>query len=93
MPRYRRRTPVVIEDSSVSRNHAELYLDPDQDQAWLVDRSTNGTWLNGARMERSVSVQIMPGDRVQVGPVEFQFRASSQCPPKATRGGPCVRSR
>ena len=44
-----------------------------QDQAWLVDRSTNGTWLNGARMERSVPVQIMPGDRVQVGPIEFQF--------------------
>ena len=58
---------------SVSRTHAELHLDPGQDQAWLVDRSTNGTWLNGARMERSVPVQIMPGDRVQVGPVEFQF--------------------
>ncbi len=63
----------LIEDGSVSRNHAELYLDTGQDQAWLVDRSTNGTWLNGARMERSVPVQIMPGDRVQVGPVEFQF--------------------
>ena len=63
----------VIEDGSVSRNHSELYLDTGQDQAWLVDRSTNGTWLNGARMERSVPVQIWPGDRVQVGPVEFQF--------------------
>jgi adenylate cyclase len=63
----------LIDDISVSRNHFELRLDPAGDQAWLVDRSTNGTWLNGARMERSVPVQIMPGDRLRVGPAEFQF--------------------
>ncbi len=63
----------LIDDASVSRAHAEVHLDAAQDQAWLVDRSTNGTWLNGARMERSVPVRVMPGDRVQVGPVEFQF--------------------
>ena len=63
----------LIDDGSVSRTHVELHLDPDHDHAWLTDRSTNGTRLNGARMERSVPVQIMPGDRVQVGPVEFQF--------------------
>jgi class 3 adenylate cyclase len=63
----------LIDDISVSRSHFELRLDPGADQAWLVDRSTNGTWLNGARMERSVPVQLMPGDRLKVGPVEFQF--------------------
>jgi adenylate cyclase len=63
----------VIDDVSVSRAHAEVHLDTGQDQAWLVDRSTNGTWLNGARVARSEPVRIMPGDRVQVGPVEFQF--------------------
>ena len=63
----------LIDDASVSRAHAEVHLDSGQDQAWLVDRSTNGTWLNGARVERSQPVRIMPGDRVQVGPVEFQF--------------------
>jgi adenylate cyclase len=63
----------LIDDTSVSRAHAEVHLDAAQDQAWLVDRSTNGTWHNGARMERSVPVRIMPGDRVQIGPVEFQF--------------------
>ncbi len=63
----------LIDDVSVSRSHLELHLDDGQNQAWLVDRSTNGTWLNGARMERSVPVQVLPGDRVKVGPVEFQF--------------------
>jgi len=79
----------LIEHVSVSRAHAELHLDAEQDQAWLVDRSTNGTWLNGARVERSVPVQIMPGDRVRVGPVEFQFfsrhfSAQSEVDPRRT---------
>ena len=63
----------LIDDGSVSRAHMELHLDPVHDHAWLTDRSTNGTRLNGTRMERSVPVQIMPGDLVEVGPVEFQF--------------------
>ncbi|HXW79633.1 MAG TPA: adenylate/guanylate cyclase domain-containing protein, partial [Acidimicrobiales bacterium] len=63
----------LIDDGSVSRTHVELHLDPAHNHAWLTDRSTNGTRLNGTRMERSVPVQIMPGDLVEVGPVEFQF--------------------
>ncbi len=79
----------LIDDESVSRAHAEVHLDTGQDQAWLVDRSTNGTWLNGARVERSEPVRIMPGDRVQVGPVEFQFfsrhfSAPSEADPRRT---------
>jgi adenylate cyclase len=79
----------LIDDESVSRAHAELHLDAERDQAWLVDRSTNGTWLNGARLDRSVPVQIMPGDRVQVGPIEFQFfsrhfSARSEVDPRQT---------
>ncbi|MGH9076797.1 MAG: FHA domain-containing protein [Acidimicrobiales bacterium] len=63
----------LIDDAGVSRNHMELRLDIERDQAWLVDRSTNGTRLNGARIERSVPVQVMPGDLVGVGPVELRF--------------------
>ena len=49
----------LVDDDAVSRNHMEVRLDVEQDQAWLVDRSTNGTLLNGTRIERSVPVQIM----------------------------------
>jgi adenylate cyclase len=63
----------LIDHESVSRNHADLRLDAEQEQAWLIDRSTNGTLLNGARMERSVPAQIVHGDRFRVGPVEFEF--------------------
>jgi adenylate cyclase len=63
----------LIEDDRVSRNHMELRLDRAQNQAWLIDRSTNGTRLNGTRIERSVPVQILPGDLVEVGSIQFQF--------------------
>ena len=63
----------LIKDQSVSRTHLELHLDAEQDKAWVIDRSTNGTRLNGARLERSVPVRILPGDRLQVGPLELQF--------------------
>jgi adenylate cyclase len=63
----------LIDDGSVSRTHVEIHLDNAHNHAWLTDRSTNGTRLNGTRMERSVPAQIMPGDLMQVGPVEFRF--------------------
>jgi adenylate cyclase len=67
---------LVLDDPVISRTHLELRLDHDRDQAWVTDRSTNGTRLNGQRVERSVPVQVMPGDRVRLGgSVELQFRS------------------
>src|SRR5215469_2967874 len=66
---------LLIDDLAVSRTHLELRLDFDLDQAWLTDMSTNGTRLNGQRVARSVPVQIMPGDRIRLGPAELQFRS------------------
>ncbi len=66
---------LLIDDRAVSRTHLELRLDLELDQAWLTDHSTNGTRLNGQRIERSVPVRIKPGDRVRVGGAELQFRS------------------
>jgi len=66
---------LLLDDLAVSRKHLELRLDLDLDQAWLTDHSTNGTRLNGKRMERSVPVRIKPGDRMRIGVVELQFRS------------------
>jgi class 3 adenylate cyclase len=66
---------LLIDDPIVSRTHLELRLDLDRDQAWLTDRSTNGTRLNGQRIERSTPVTIKPGDRVRLGGTELQFRS------------------
>ncbi len=66
---------LLIADPAVSRTHLELRLDFDRNQAWLTDHSTNGTLLNGQRIERSVPARITPGDRVRLGDVELQFRS------------------
>jgi adenylate cyclase len=66
---------LLIDDPAVSRTHLELRLDLELDQAWLTDHSTNGTRLNGRRIERSVPVRISPGDRVRLGRAELQFRS------------------
>jgi adenylate cyclase len=82
----------LVADEGVSRNHLEVRLEPEQDQAWLIDRSTNGTRLNGNRVERSVPVQIMPGDLVDVGPVTFQFFSRNFTVPAAVDNNQTVRS-
>ena len=61
---------IVIDDSFVSSDHAFLTF---RGRAWYVeDRgSTNGTWLNGQRVET-----LMPlgyGDELQVGEVRFRL--------------------
>lgn len=65
----------VVDDAEVSRNHLELRLDVDQDKAYIVDSSTNGTRLNGQRIERSMPVLVRSADRIMVGAVAFEFQS------------------
>lgn len=79
---------MLVEDPLVSRTHLEVRLDLGLDQAWLTDLSTNGTRLNGQRLERSVAVRIKPGDRIRLGGVELQFRSRRfEVPPGAAMPG------
>lgn len=57
-----RRLDVRIHHSEVSRRHCEVGLDPTG--AWIVDRSSNGTYLNGERIPRAVEVRLQHGDRI-----------------------------
>jgi class 3 adenylate cyclase len=66
---------LLVDDASVSRVHLEVRLDLDLDQAWLTDHSTNGTRLNGQRVERTVPVRINPGDKIRLGDTELHFRS------------------
>ena len=56
--------PVNLSDNAVSRRHAEVYLDDDQ---WmLADRgSSNGTYLNGVRIQAPSAIRH--GDQIKVG--------------------------
>ena len=79
---------LLIDDLAVSRTHLELRLDLQLDQAWLTDHSTNGTRLNGQRIERSVPVRITPGDRIRLGDAELQFRSRRFAAAGAAAAGP-----
>jgi class 3 adenylate cyclase len=73
---------VLEEDLAVSRNHLEIRVDVTSSQAVVVDTSSNGTRINGIRIERSVAVPLTDGDRIQVGSHELEFRGEAQ----VTRG-------
>lgn len=54
---------VVLEDDGISRTHARLHAG---EALWIEDlASTNGTYVNGARVGRA---RVREGDRLQFGP-------------------------
>ena len=61
---------IVVEDSFVSTDHAMLTY---RGRAWYVeDRgSTNGTWVNGQRVETYLPLGY--GDEIQVGQVRLRL--------------------
>ncbi|HKV83569.1 MAG TPA: protein kinase [Ktedonobacterales bacterium] len=61
---------VVIPDGTVSRNHARLFFFNGQ---WSIEDegSSNGTWVNGARIARPTPV--MHGDEVRLGDIFVKF--------------------
>jgi hypothetical protein len=61
---------IVLEDSSVSRRHAELRP---QGSAWTVEDlgSTNGVRVNGLRIDGAHRLQT--GDRIEMGSTEMLF--------------------
>ncbi len=66
-----------LNDSSVSRQHAEL---SGAGQGWLLRDlgSANGTWVNGRRVADAVPVG--PGDHVRFGAVAFRLVALAEGP-------------
>jgi pSer/pThr/pTyr-binding forkhead associated (FHA) protein len=66
---------IVIDDSFVSAEHSMLTF---RGRAWSVeDRgSTNGTWLNGQRVEGLLPLGY--GDELQIGQVRLRLERSRQ---------------
>jgi len=78
---------IVLDDSSVSRKHAELRYAPPQ--GWVVRDldSTNGTYVNGVRVagsEKSVHAR----DIVQFGKVALVIELSEIAPPPTSEPSP-----
>lgn len=63
---------VALADSRVSRRHAIIHAQG-EDEFWLVDLgSSNGTSLNGRRV--SQPVRLRDHDQIRLGPFELVFR-------------------
>ena len=66
---------LVIDDPEISRTHLEIRLDSAGDQAFVIDTSSNGTLLNGVRLQRAVPLRIRPDDLIRIGDVALTFRS------------------
>ncbi|MDE5866816.1 MAG: FHA domain-containing protein [Lachnospiraceae bacterium] len=63
----------VLLDDSVSRLHARI--EKQGDKILLTDmNSMNGTYKNGLRMEPSETVEIVPGDEIRFGKLNYCYR-------------------
>ena len=67
---------VLSDDDAISREHLEIRLDIEHRRAVFIDMSTNGTRLNGTRVERAVPVPLRNGDRLAIGNAEVEFRSA-----------------
>lgn len=70
---------VVVTDDDASRTHAEIVGTPTGYR--LTDRSANGTWVNGERMEGPR--RLRRGDVIRIGAEEFRFSAEGAAPEPA----------
>ena len=64
----------VLDDGSVSRMHAKFSEDRDGKMTVRDLNSTNGTWLNGERLQPNEIRTLQKGDHVRLGRMEFVFR-------------------
>ena len=65
---------VLIDDRSVSRMHARISEDRSGNPLITDLNSTNGTWINGIRLQPEESVPVGKGDVIRFGEAEFCCR-------------------
>ncbi len=78
---------VLSEDLAISRNHLELRVDPERSAVVVVDTSSNGSRVNGIRIERSVAVPLSDGDSIQLGDHVLKLRIVAE-PTRPVRAAP-----
>lgn len=65
---------IVINDPLVTRNgHCQIMLD-DHNGFYLVDNSTNGTFVNGMKVERGVKISLSRTDIIRIGNTTLPWR-------------------
>lgn len=67
---------VLLEGLDLSREH--LVLTTDGKDVYVTDLSVNGTWLNGARLRKSVKSKVRSQDVIEVPGYSLTFRFADQ---------------
>ena len=63
---------VPLEAPGISREHLEVQVE--DSSLFLTDMSSNGTWINGARMPQRRKCKLREGDFVELPGYEIQFQ-------------------
>lgn len=62
----------ILEDDTISRMHARFVRE--DDHIFIVDlHSTNGTYVNGVRLEPDNKVELQAGDQIAMGKLNFTY--------------------
>jgi len=69
------RRRLVLDDPELSRSHLEIRLDVERHRAFVIDTSTNGSLLNGSRLERAVPAPLHSGDEIRLGTIVLGFHS------------------
>lgn len=68
------RADFIVDVALVSRLHCRFVLD-ERDRLDVEDLgSTNGTWVNGRKVEKA---PLTEGDKIKIGRVEFAVRTAA----------------
>lgn len=63
---------IVLKDSSVSRIHATIFMS--KGELYLKDcNSTNGTFINGIRLESEEQIPLEENDQITIGKVRLEY--------------------
>ncbi len=75
---------VLLDGPDLSREH--LVLTADGPNIFVTDLSSNGTWLNGTRLKRSVKTRANAEDLIEIPGYALSFRSADQ--PEKVAGAP-----
>ncbi|MBQ9199551.1 MAG: protein kinase [Lachnospiraceae bacterium] len=65
---------IFDDDTYISRKHCELFFDSISKSFYILDCSTNGTWVNGNLIDRGVIYMLNIGDIVMIGNRNCAFK-------------------
>lgn len=66
---------ILLDGEGLSREH--FLLGTDGTNFYLADLSSNGTWINGTKLARSVRTRVRPEDSIEVPGYVLRFRIDS----------------